>query len=148
MGGPAQPVPPLPKFQLCIRGGEVMKRQKGAAAVEFALVLPLLAMLVLGMMEFGYFLFLAGSAAGAAREGAREMAIHRVQSDAEDVARSAFISATRKTPSSVEAPASCAPGERAVVTVSLSYSSLTGMLGFLEGALPPVHGEGVMRCGG
>jgi hypothetical protein len=46
-------------------------RQRGAVAVEFALVLPLLLLLVLGGIDWGYFFFVGEIVANAAREGAR-----------------------------------------------------------------------------
>lgn len=45
--------------------------QRGAAAVELALVLPLFLLLVVGVIDFGYFLFVSEVATNAAREGAR-----------------------------------------------------------------------------
>ena len=51
------------------------RRQRGrpgAAAVEFALVAPLLVMLVLGMIEFGRMMMVEQILTNAAREGARK----------------------------------------------------------------------------
>lgn len=48
---------------------------RGAVAVEFALVLPLLLLLVLGGIDWGYFFFVGQIAANAAREGARTAAL-------------------------------------------------------------------------
>jgi Flp pilus assembly protein TadG len=47
------------------------KGEKGAAAVEFALVLPLLVMLLVGMMEFGLVLWRQEMITNATREAAR-----------------------------------------------------------------------------
>jgi Flp pilus assembly pilin Flp len=47
-------------------------RQRGAAAVEFALILPLLLSMLLGVMDFGMALGQTISLQGAAREGARQ----------------------------------------------------------------------------
>jgi Flp pilus assembly protein TadG len=46
-------------------------RQRGAAAVEFALVLPLFMLLVMGAVDYGYFFFADQVVTNAAREGAR-----------------------------------------------------------------------------
>ena len=46
-------------------------RSKGAAAVEFALILPLLLLLVLGAIDWGYYFFIDNIVVNAAREGAR-----------------------------------------------------------------------------
>lgn len=46
-------------------------RSRGAAAVEFALVLPLLLTLVLGTIDWGWYFFVDQVVTNAAREGAR-----------------------------------------------------------------------------
>jgi len=51
--------------------------QKGAFAVEFAIVLPLLILLIFGMIEFGLYLFNRHIITNAAREGARAGIISR-----------------------------------------------------------------------
>jgi Flp pilus assembly protein TadG len=48
-----------------------LKREDGAAAVEFALVLPILLVLLFGIIEFGMILYYQGVVASASREGAR-----------------------------------------------------------------------------
>jgi Flp pilus assembly protein TadG len=45
--------------------------EKGAALVEFALVLPLLLILLFGIIEFGFFIFNKSVITNASREGAR-----------------------------------------------------------------------------
>ena len=45
--------------------------QKGVAAVEFAIILPLLLMLLFGMIEFGIILYDKAMITNASREGAR-----------------------------------------------------------------------------
>jgi Flp pilus assembly protein TadG len=47
------------------------ERQKGAALVEFAVVLPILVLLLIGMMEFGLLLYNQHVLTNASREGAR-----------------------------------------------------------------------------
>jgi Flp pilus assembly pilin Flp len=47
------------------------KESRGAAAVEFALVLPLLLMVVLGTIDWGWYFFVSQVVTNAAREGAR-----------------------------------------------------------------------------
>jgi Flp pilus assembly protein TadG len=54
-----------------IKGAMAHQDQDGAAAVEFALVLPLLALLVMGIADYGYFFFSQQIVTNAAREGAR-----------------------------------------------------------------------------
>jgi Flp pilus assembly protein TadG len=48
-----------------------LKREDGAAAVEFALLLPLLMMILFGIIEFGFVLYDQEVITNASREGAR-----------------------------------------------------------------------------
>jgi TadE-like protein len=48
-----------------------LKREEGAAAVEFALLLPLLLMILFGIIEFGLVLYNQEVITNASREGAR-----------------------------------------------------------------------------
>jgi Flp pilus assembly protein TadG len=57
-----------------LRGG-TRRREEGASAVEFALVLPILAALLLGIIQFGWYFFVANNASSAAREGARRVVV-------------------------------------------------------------------------
>ncbi|HJW31585.1 MAG TPA: TadE family protein [Saprospiraceae bacterium] len=50
----------------------MIRERKGAAAVEFALVLPLLFLLVFGIVEWGLYLFNRHVITDASREGARK----------------------------------------------------------------------------
>ncbi len=52
------------------------RRDEGAAALEFAIVLPVLLLLLLGMIEFGYAYQAQLAVTHAAREGARFAAVH------------------------------------------------------------------------
>lgn len=49
--------------------------QRGAIAVEFALVFPLLAMLLFGIIQFGFYFFSMQAGSQAVREGARRAAV-------------------------------------------------------------------------
>src|SRR5439155_11188178 len=49
---------------------------RGQSLVEFALVLPLMVTVMLGIVDFGFVYFVRGSVENAAREGARYGSIH------------------------------------------------------------------------
>jgi Flp pilus assembly protein TadG len=51
------------------------RSERGAAAVEFALVLPFLLLLVFGIIEFGFIFNRYISVTHAAREGVRELSV-------------------------------------------------------------------------
>jgi Flp pilus assembly protein TadG len=54
-----------------LRVGARRRREKGAELVEFALVLPLLLLVMVGIFDFGFMFRNYGVIANAAREGAR-----------------------------------------------------------------------------
>lgn len=58
-------------------GKMVMKKNKGSAAVEFALVMPVLIVLVFGIIEFGLALYDKAVITNASREGARAGIVFR-----------------------------------------------------------------------
>ena len=119
-------------------------RKRGASAVEFAIIAPLLIALLFGIMEFGWFFFTQANLAGAAREGAREMAISNIESDAKTRAVNAAQPTSVKLSEVAVLPSSCSAGANVKVTVKVTYSALTGMFGKNFTAT----GTGVMRCGG
>jgi Flp pilus assembly protein TadG len=66
-------VPRPPARRVATRRGE-----RGAAAVEFALVLPVLLMIVLGAIDWGWYFYVRQVVTNAAREGARAGAVNAV----------------------------------------------------------------------
>src|SRR5215218_2445888 len=69
-----------------------MRGERGATAVEFAFIVPLLILLVLGIAEFGHAFQVQGTLSAAAREGVRAMALRNDPVDARDVVRDAASS--------------------------------------------------------
>ena len=63
--------------------------ERGAVAVEFAILAPVLIMLLLGIMEFGRAYNVQITLSNAAREGVRVMAINNSQSAAKAAAKNA-----------------------------------------------------------
>jgi hypothetical protein len=68
-----------------MKGAPLSSRQKGATTVEFAVILPLLLVLIFGIIEFGLFLFNRQVINNAVREAARAGIVVRIPrlSDAE-----------------------------------------------------------------
>lgn len=63
-----------------------IKNEKGQAMVEFALILPILLMLIGGIMDFGWVFSNILIANNASREAARYAAIHKYDTDYTDIA--------------------------------------------------------------
>ncbi|GAA3328597.1 TadE/TadG family type IV pilus assembly protein [Paeniglutamicibacter sulfureus] len=122
---------------------------KGASAVEFALVLPVLIAILLGIAELGFLFNQQISLTQAAREGARAYAIHHGEAgfNLTDAVQLAAPSVAGVTASSSQATGACIEGSTVVVVVSVPYESLSGWFGFLTDR-DTLWGQGAMRCGG
>lgn len=125
---------------------ERSKSERGAAAVEFALVVPLLLLLLLGIIEFGRVFNAQLQLSAAARESVRVMAIQKDPGTAISVAIAAAPNLRPAlTAGNVQVtPASCAATTDVTVTITYSVDLLTGL--FV--AAIPLTGRAVMRCGG
>ena len=119
--------------------------ERGAAAVEFALVAMVLLMLVFGIAEFGRMWLLQSSLAAAARDGARTLAITNDQSEAEAAAQAVFTG--DGGPTNI-ATGDCDSGGPATVTLTYDAAFMTGFFNPIFGESVTLRGEGVMRCGG
>lgn len=105
-------------------------RDRGAAAVEFAIVAPLLLLILLGLVDLGRLFFVEVSLAGASREGARAAAVGRpsaqvnavVQASSPGVAR---ISSLGDVTSITVQPVPCSSGANASVVVSVPFRWFT-----------------------
>ncbi|MPV37015.1 TadE family protein [Georgenia subflava] len=123
--------------------------ERGAAAVEFALVVPLLILLVLGIAEFGRAYHLQTTLSGAAREGVRVMALQDDAAAARATARAAAPGLDLTDTQIEVSPSSCAvsatsPVAQATVTVTYPMDFITGAFG----ADLTLTGKGTMRCNG
>lgn len=125
--------------------------QRGAAALEFALVVPILVLLAVGTIEFGRAYSVQERLSAAAREGARAMALSTTTSGPTS-ARAAVKAVTNTATSSLGvtdaqitvAPTICAAGTDATVKIVYPMKYLTGMFG----KTITLSGEAAMRCGG
>ena len=108
------------------------RREEGASLVEFALLMPLLILLVLGIVELGFVLGQNNEVRHAAHEGARLAAVN--DANLGDTTCSSIGLGSDVTIDFTDAsPAEI--GEQASVTVSLPVSSLSG-LSLIEVFLP------------
>ena len=126
------------------------RSERGAAAVEFALVVPVLLLLLLGIIEFGRAYNTQISLTHAARETARHMVIHD-NGTASATTWIAAASAGRNAAPSLKGtemtfsavPAKCAAGTTLAVTVSYPLKTVTGIAKDMT-----LTGQAAMRCGG
>ncbi|MFF1831711.1 TadE/TadG family type IV pilus assembly protein [Paenarthrobacter sp. NPDC058040] len=119
--------------------------ERGAVAVEFALLVPVLVLLVLGIMEFGRAYNAQVSLSNAAREGARVMAISNDSTAARTAAKSAAVSLNPKLLDTnfTFSASSCTSGAQMSVTIKYTLKTLTGIAGPFA-----MEGVGAMQCGG
>jgi Flp pilus assembly protein TadG len=118
-------------------------KERGAAMVEFALILPLLLVLILGLIEFGYRYERAARLNNAAFVAAREISIHKDDYDA--VARNADPAMPGSaTITADKTGAGCTSGN---VTVLIT-STETSPTKFFGGSTFVVRAKGVARCDG
>lgn len=118
--------------------------ERGAAAVEFALVLPILVLILFGMIEFGGAYHAQLMVTGAAREAAREMAVGGDTAAATSRAVEAAVGIPAADLDVAVAPAACAAGTDVTVTVSYDRPFLTGLFG----ASVELSGVATRRCQG
>jgi Flp pilus assembly protein TadG len=126
-----------------------LRGERGASAVEFAMIVPLLIMLVIGIAEFGHAFQVQGTLSAAAREGVRAMALQNDPSAARTAVRNAAASlspAVTNTQIAVTPSACPTTGGPTNVRVTISYR-MPYLTGFLGSGLT-LSGTGVMRCNG
>jgi Flp pilus assembly protein TadG len=120
-------------------------RERGSAAVEFALVAPILLALVGGIIEFSYAYNLQISVTQASREAARSMAIFNdpARAQAAAVAGAPGLNPAGFTYTFTGACPSGGTGN-AQVAIGYTANTMTGIFG----RSVTVRGNGAMRCHG
>lgn len=120
---------------------------RGAAAVEFALVLPLLLILIFGIIDFGRLLNAQIAVTEAAREGARMTSfgasLPEVQTRVDDI-----LAGTTLTRPDGPCPTTPDPDRDASVVVSYDFEFVTPvvvLVGIVD-STPTLSATGVMPC--
>jgi Flp pilus assembly protein TadG len=123
----------------------VRERERGAAALEFALVLPILVMLVFGIIEFGRGYHAKVELTGAVREGARELALGKSTGEATTATINAApgLDLDAGDISTSPCPAGGADGS---ASVTATYGVPYNIPLVSEGTFD-ISVTGVMRCG-
>ena len=126
-----------------VRSRRRVRGDRGAIALEFVLIVPILALVVFGIIEFGRGYNAKIELTGAVREGARALALGEAPSDAEDAVIEAAPSLD--PPPDVTVDAECPnDDDRAVVTATyaIDYN-----IPFVPPGTWELEVTGVMRCG-
>lgn len=113
---------------------------RGAAIVEFALVVPIFLLLVMGIIDFGFAFNDYNSVRQGVREGARQIVVADWDTDGcttgSSSAKAACVTKARigldtaDTRVKIVLPESYEPGDPVKVCAMYPFSSLTGMFGF------------------
>ena len=127
-----------------VRDGDT--RDRGTAMVELALILPILLVLLVGIIDFGGAYSAQVSIQGAAREGARALALQEASSNVDAAARNAAGSAhvTAVTQTACPADSNGTSTAYATVTVTADY---TFGIPFLDLGTRTMSATARMRCG-
>jgi Flp pilus assembly protein TadG len=121
------------------------ERERGSALVEMAMVLPLLLILVLGVVDFGFMINRTTLISNASREGAREAAFGGTAADIEAAVRSAAwslvqidlnVSVTCTKADGTACPgvsydSESEPGGSAIVSIEYTHHMITPLMGLV-----------------
>ncbi|MET3206813.1 UNVERIFIED_ORG: Flp pilus assembly protein TadG [Arthrobacter sp. UYEF13] len=121
--------------------------ERGAVAVEFALVAPILIALIIAVVEFSNAYNVQVSVTQASREAARTMAITKDSVKATAAGKAGAPSINSNLLTFDYSAATCptaTPTSNAVVTVTYTGTPLTGFFG----SSLILKGKGAMQCGG
>ncbi|HUZ54815.1 MAG TPA: TadE family protein [Streptosporangiaceae bacterium] len=128
------------------------KRDRGAAAVEFALLLPLLLLLLFGIIDFGRALNAQVTLTQAAREGARLTALNQPNVTSRTQAAATGLSGVGVAVLSA-CPVGSGPTANADVKVTYTFTFVTPIGAIAKmfggsglGSPLTLHAEGVMPC--
>ena len=123
--------------------------RRGAAAVEFAVIAPLMILFTFGLVEIGRMMLVKQTAIQATREGAR-MAVRPMAEDQEihdrvneELALLGITNATvEMVPASLE---NADPGSTVLVRVRIDLGSISCVPGFFDFAASEIVAESSMR---
>jgi Flp pilus assembly protein TadG len=105
-----------------------MRHERAQALVEFALILPVLVLILMGIIDLGRGIYAYSVVASAAREGAHYGILH--PGDTTGISNQAKANTAGLDPGQVTVTSSCAPcehGGKVQVTVRYTFQPVTGL---------------------
>jgi len=122
------------------------RNDRGAVAVEFALIAPLLLLLTFGIFGFGFAFHVQSALDNAARDAVRVFSLQQegdARAEATAVAEASAGRSVNPDLLEIGVPAECPEGTNATVTVAVRDLQLIGGLWTVD-----LIGSGTMRCNG
>ena len=130
--------PPMKRLfrKFAFKSGGVYRDEAGAAAVEFAIILPVLVLMLTGIIQVGMFMFVQNQMTSVARDTSRRIAVGELtEAAAQQYARDSLVfpSANFDIAITVPDPASPNPKDITVdISVPFSEVSLVDILGLFQ----------------
>lgn len=121
-----------------------LSNDRGATLIEFAIVLPILVLLIFGIVEFSRAYNTKVTLTHAARESVRVMAVEDDAAKAQTAAKDA-VSGTLDPDQLTWSATACTPGDPVQVNLTYPFSYDIPLFGSRSMDMSAV---GVMRCGG
>ena len=121
---------PAPGLQIVRSRGFTGRRRRGAAVVEFAIVVPIFFLMVFGMIEFGRMVMVHQLLAGAAREGARQAIVNGatagdVEQTVRDYLTSTSVDGQAASVSVTPDPATASTGEAVTIETGIEFEKVS-----------------------
>lgn len=114
----------------------VRGRDRGSSAVEFALVFPILALIMFGVVQYGWYFYVAEATSGAASNVARRLAVGDCWSStqARDLAKqqAPYLTSVSKTPADLT---TAVVGTTQVVFTVTSDANIIGFFPMPDGGV-------------
>ena len=126
---------------------KILNNQKGQALVEFALVFPILLLLVMGILQFGMMLNSYLSIENASREGARAGIVGSSDSEIRNtiISTSPSLDPNKLTVTITPAEANRKSGNTLTVKVTYNYNLTVPIISSLFNNVVPLNGQTSMR---
>lgn len=121
-----------------------MKSEKGQAAVEFALVLPILLMLIFGIVDFGRILYTKNAVTSLSQDAARYMSIKYVSGNTNDAVLSSYVTSHPGTLTLgdftvINTSDTITAGSEVDVTLTYKISFITPLVKMIPGVTDPFY---------